>query len=197
MKHQEVSAETQDQQKESQPNPNYLGTAKQTFPDEPKFLLSLIAEKIKAIEADQYGKIKMDLVEFSKDDNISYGVYLHDDNRKMSNVSLILQIDKEKALSFVNEKGYIPLTTNNKNPENIKADKMNIVVYVNKYSEEMKDWQKEERNNALRPNTDDYVGGGWKIDRAYHKEKEIKGKKPILKDKEEEKPETTQKKIKK
>ena len=182
----QVGAKAQEQQKEPTSNKNYLGSAIQTFPDEPKFLLNMVASKLEAAEEDQFGKIKIDLVGFTKDGKISFGVYLHDDSRKMSNVHLILQIDKEKTLSFENEKGYIPLTTNNKNPENIRADKMNIVVYHNKYSEEMKVWTKEERNSALRPNPEDYVGGGWKVDRSFHRGRETKEKEILLKQKEQQ-----------
>ena len=176
-----------EQKQERQPNPNFLGTAIQMIPDEPKFLLNLLAEKLQAVEADpQFGKIKIDVVEFSKDGKASFGVYLHDDSRNMSSVHVILQMDKGKALSLENEKGYIPLSTNRKNPENIKADKQDIVVYVNKYKEEMKDWSKEEKEQALQLTSEDYVGGGWEVNRGYHQAKETSKKENIIKPEQEE-----------
>ena len=153
---------------------NYLGSAYH-IRETDQFFINLKPEYIEKLEPDKYGKIKVAIMKFQKGGQVGYSAYLHSGNIRPNITVLLLQLDKDKLLKMTRAKDRngqetIKLTSSSKNPDNITAEKMDIVVYANKYSEEMKDWTKEEKNNALRPKPEDFVGGGWKTKQLQGKE---------------------------
>ena len=152
---------------------NYLGSAYH-IKETNQFFINLKPEYLENLEPDKFGKIKVNVMKFQKNGKVGHSVYLQKGNIRPSNTVQLLQLDKDKLLKMTRSKDRngqetIKLTSSDKNPDNITAEKMDIVVYRNKYSEEMKDWTKEERNKALRPNPEDYIGGGWKIQQSQGK----------------------------
>ena len=144
---------------------NYLGSA-YSIKGTGQYFINLKPENIEKLEADKYSRIRVAILKFQKGSQVGYSVYLHDGVVRPNITMQILQLNKDKLLSLPrsadrNGQETIKLTSANKKPESITPDGMDVAVYVNKYRDEMKDWTKEERNDAVRPTPEDYVGGGW------------------------------------
>lgn len=165
-------------------NAEYLGTA---FQIGERYLINLDLEKVQKIEPNEYGRFKFDIVRFlnPQSGKTSHSVYLQDEKRQKNAVET-LQADHKSLLEVqptLNKIGKEVIRLVSDKKLNIQNDKMDRVLYVNKFTEEVKKMTDEEKGEVLKQKPE-YIGGGWT--NKYYQEKEGKEKTNIMSRAEEE-----------